>query len=102
MSDYTAVEVEKAFRGLDLTALASANSGQQDAVLLRGEAVKVSKVDALTGDYDSSDYDSVWIVVKVGDQLFKKTGWYASHSGHDWDGDTTEVHATEKTITVYE
>jgi hypothetical protein len=43
-----------------------------------------------------------WVVFKVGDQLFKKSGFYASHYGTDWDGPLVEVKPVEKTVTVFE
>jgi len=46
--------------------------------------------------------DEAWVVIKVGNQLFRKEGYYASHYGYDWDGDVQEVKPVEKTITVYE
>lgn len=45
--------------------------------------------------------ESVYVVLKVGDQLFRKSGYYASHYGTDWDGSFEEVEPQEKTITVY-
>jgi hypothetical protein len=44
---------------------------------------------------------NVYSVFKIGDQYFKKTGYYASHYGTDWDGSIYEVVPQEKTITVY-
>lgn len=43
-----------------------------------------------------------WVVFKLGDQLFKKSGYYASHYGTDWDGELREVKPVQKTITVFE
>ena len=43
-----------------------------------------------------------WIVYKVGNRLFRKNGWYASHYGSEFDGDFSEVRAREKMVTVYE
>lgn len=42
------------------------------------------------------------VIFKVGDQIFKKTGHYASHYGDDWDGPITEVKSVQKTVTVWE
>jgi len=42
------------------------------------------------------------MVIRIGDQLFRKEGYYASHYGYDWDGTFEEVEAKPKTITVYE
>lgn len=35
-------------------------------------------------------------------RFFRKTGYYASFYGFEWDGPFREVKAVEKTITVYE
>lgn len=35
--------------------------------------------------------DEASIVIKIGDQYFRKEGYYASHYGYDWDGDLEEV-----------
>ena len=47
-----------------------------------------------------------WIVFKVtnaeGERLFRKSGYYASFYGTDWDGELEEVVAKEKTVTVFE
>jgi hypothetical protein len=68
-------------------------------VTLNGESVDVTKVADYGGEGQG---DEIWVVVQVGDQLFRKDGYYASHYGSDWDGDFDEVFAHEKTITVYE
>lgn len=44
----------------------------------------------------------IWVVFKLGEQLFKKSGFYASHYGTDWDGPLIEVKPVEKVITVFE
>lgn len=41
------------------------------------------------------------VVFRVGDQLFRKEGYYQSHYGSDWDGNLEEVEAFEKTVTDY-
>lgn len=101
MSDYTIAEVRKAFRGLELTELGNSADGTEDVILLRGEVVKVAKAGAVMGDNDS-DGEEIWIVIKVGDQFFKKTGWYYSHSGAKWNDGVTEVKPVQKFVTVYE
>lgn len=42
-----------------------------------------------TGGMDEGSHASV--VFKIGDQYFRKEGFYASHYGTDWDGDFVEV-----------
>lgn len=73
--------------------------GQGATITLRGESVAIEAVDTFGGEGQGDD---IWVVVRVGDQLFKKSGYYASHYGTDWDGDVTEVKPVQKTITVYE
>jgi hypothetical protein len=48
--------------------------------------------------------EDIWFVFRVVDtgQLFKKSGYYASHYGTDWDGPLEEVHAVERMVTFYE
>lgn len=68
-------------------------------ISIDGVDYKPEKVD----DYGGMDMGSeLWVVFKIGDQLFKKSGWYASHDGSYWDGDLSEVKPVQKTITVFE
>jgi len=48
--------------------------------------------------------DDIWFVFEVKDtgQLFKKSGYYASHYGTDWDGPLEEVRAVQRMVTFYE
>lgn len=50
------------------------------------------------------DYDVMMKVVhfKDHDVYISLTGYYASHSGTEWDGEYKEVFPKTKTITVYE
>jgi hypothetical protein len=43
-----------------------------------------------------------FIVIKVGDQYFKKYGHYASHDGEYWDGPLVEVELKEKVVKDWE
>lgn len=46
--------------------------------------------------------ESVWVIFRVGDQLFQKSGYYSSYDGVDWDGyEIEEVEPYEKTVTFY-
>lgn len=55
--------------------------------------------------YESGD-DGMYVVFRFQDaqgnsQLFKKSGWYASHVGGEWEGDFKEVKARPTTVIVY-
>lgn len=54
-------------------------------------------VDGETGGEGSAEY--IWQVWKIGDQYFKKEGYYMSHHGSEWDGEIFEVVPFEKTVT---
>lgn len=60
----------------------------------------VLKVVNTTGGMDNGSHASV--TFQVGEQYFRKEGYYASHYGYDWDGDFKEVRPVEKTVIVYE
>ncbi len=45
--------------------------------------------------------DELWVVFKVGDQLFEKDGYWQSWEGGTWDGDLFEVEPYEVTITKF-
>lgn len=49
------------------------------------------------------DGDHMEVVFKVGDQLFRKTGYYNSWDSNDWETgyNLDEVEAYEKTVTAY-
>lgn len=51
------------------------------------------------GGMDQGSYAAV--IFKVGDRLFRKEGYYASHYGTDWDGNFEEVEVYEKTVKDY-
>ena len=70
-----------------------------NVLILRGEKVPFEVTESDTGGEGHGEY--VFIVIKVGDQLFRKEGYYASHYGTDWDGDFEEVETYEKTVTAY-
>lgn len=73
--------------------------GETTNLTVNGGTYPLSVVEADTGGEGHGEY--VFIVVKVGDQLFRKEGYYASHYGTDWDGRFEEVEAYEKTVTDY-
>lgn len=119
MSTYTAEQVEQAIES------ANEDEGWYDAEYWtpagtypnwRGEPVeqedKRLKID-IDGTTEYVEYvdgklpaegggEEVWVVVKVGDQLFRKDGYYASHYGTDWDGNFYTVTAQVREVTFYE
>lgn len=70
-----------------------------DSIILDGETYPVKIVDTYGGGEGQGEV--VFVVFTVGDRMFKKNGYYASHYGTDWDGDLVEVEAFEKTVTDY-
>lgn len=44
----------------------------------------------------------IWVVVKAGNQYFKKEGYFSSHWDTDWDGPVYEVSPREVTVTVFD
>lgn len=42
------------------------------------------------------------LVFRIGDRHFRKTGYYDSWAGGEWDGELEEVRPREKTIVVYD
>ncbi|GAA0955503.1 hypothetical protein [Nonomuraea longicatena] len=56
------------------------------------------------GGEDGDGWTHVVIRVTQGDvtRYFKKTGYYSSYGGSDWDGEIRRVRPTTKTVTVYE
>lgn len=75
--------------------------GHLTALTIDGETLPVEFVESEEGG--EGDWETeVWVVFKVGDQYFRKTGYYASHSGTEWDGPMTEVHRVKKVIKVWE
>jgi hypothetical protein len=101
MTDYTFGEVKAALKFVDWTALSEVDDGFKTAVVINDKPVLVEKMASKAGEYDYGDSD-IFVVIKVGEQFFKQSGWYYSHSGSNWNDGLTEVRATEKTVTVYE
>jgi hypothetical protein len=59
-------------------------------------AVRVASTGGHEGDGDYMD-----VVFKIGDQLFRKSGYHNSWDSNDWDGDLEEVEAFEKVVIDY-
>ena len=76
--------------------------GYVTALLVCGEPVVITKVAGKEGDYEGGDNQDVFVVIKVGTQYFKKTGYFTSHSGSTWNSTLREVHPVTKTVTVFE
>lgn len=101
MSKFTARQVEDALKDveeLDWYNLAWEDY-DQETLNIEGEEVKFSLVESDPGGEGHGEY--VFLVIKVGDQLFRKEGFYASHHGTDWDGDFSEVEPKGVTVTKY-
>lgn len=102
---YNAREVEEAIESTrdfyDWDEVRWVNNGDVALYIdVAGEThVPVTTIDSFGGEGQG---DSMWVVVKVGSQFFRKNGYYASHYGTDWDGDFSEVTPQQKTITVWE
>jgi hypothetical protein len=104
MSDYTRTEVNRA---VEVSAAANEGDcgwdfigyGEDVTLTLRGEEVPVEYIARHGG---MGEGDDIWVVFRLGTQLFKKSGYYASHYGTDWDGDLNEVNVVERMVTFYE
>jgi hypothetical protein len=72
----------------------------------QGETVPLSVGDAVEVDAKwgkEGGGDKIWVVFRIGDQLFRKEGYYSSYNGDEWEeGDITEVKQIPKTVFVYE
>lgn len=68
-----------------------------DNLVVDGVAYSFEVVDRKTGsegDWQTNTY----LIFKVGDQYFRKNGYYASHDGEYWDGSFEEVNPVERTV----
>lgn len=59
---------------------------------------EVTVEDSHMGDGDGSE---MWLVIRVGDQLFRKTGRYSSWGESGFDGTLYEVEPYTKSVTFY-
>lgn len=111
MSDYTSKEVEAAVVALSEDE-SEGNEWQDenvwseiaygdgpDTLTLRGEEVPLVHVTQVGG---SGEGENIWCVFQLGDQLFRKEGYYASHYGSDWDGDLYECEIAERMVKFYD
>ena len=97
---YTLEEVKVACASLAWDSMIKKDNGAKAAaVLIKDEAVAVTKV---ASEWDDNEYAPVYIVIQVGDQLYRKDGHYESHYGTEWTGVLYEVKAIERMVTMYE
>jgi len=54
------------------------------------------------GAYEQGTEFEVYVIIKVGEQYFKKSGSADSYGEVSWDGDLKTVQPREKTVTYYE
>lgn len=57
------------------------------------------------GEFDSYGEgvaEDIFMILKVGDKLYKKDGYRSSYGGTEWDGDIREVKGVPRTITVFD
>lgn len=109
MTTYTAAEVLDALSETDLyedgwSEIAwvldkTRKNYTQRTITIQGADVPVEVV--ATDDGGEYGFET-FVILRVGSQMFRKTGYYRSHYGNDWDGPFVEVVEAEKTITVYE
>lgn len=84
---YTGKEIQDAVDAADVD-LDGWDWGYTKSLFLDGEETAIKWI-AETGGMDEGSNASV--VFQIGNQMFKKEGYYASHYGYDWDGDLFEV-----------
>lgn len=76
-----------------------------DFIYSEGESVEIDGLPTLkhiSSGGAEGDGAQKWVVFSVGDQLFRKTGYYSSWGEDEWDGDLEEVKAVQVTRTEYE
>lgn len=104
MSGYTAEEISAAIEDGEVGAwddlVDCPDPGFVTTITLRGEETEVEYVGGKQSREGGGD--DIDAVIRVGDQYFKKTGWYASHDGAYWDGPLTEVRRVERMTVFYE
>lgn len=71
-----------------------------EALWVLGERYDFEVLDSKFGE-EGDWHANTYIVFKVGDQTFRKTGYYASHDGQYWDGPLVEVEGHPETVIVW-
>lgn len=56
-------------------------------------------VDSGGGEGDGAE---IWVVIKIGNRYFRKTGYYSSWGSDEMDGDLEEVKPKQVEVTQYE
>ena len=112
MSNYTTRAVDRAIEATEIEdkwgdpeggwrALYSRNLEFAKEFDIDGEPVLVTVADKAEESDNSGYGEAVWVVVKVGDQFFKKEGYTSSYDSDTFDGQCTEVFPHQKTVTCY-
>lgn len=107
MTSYTAAQVEAAIEAKNEESWGSSWDYNEEWV---GDNRLVLDIDGVQeyAEYidgkpaEEGGGETIYAIFKVGDQFFRKDGYYLSHDGQYWDGDLYEVTPQVKTITVYE
>lgn len=76
--------------------------GDYQYVPMLGDVVVM---DIKTGEQDSYGYvieSEAYVVIKVGEQHFRKEGERSSYGGLEWNGECREVKGEPRTVTVYD
>lgn len=71
-----------------------------DNLIIDGIEYEFKVLDSKFGEEGDWRADT-FIVIRVGNQYFRKTGYYASHDGEYWDGPLTEVVGYRENIIVW-
>lgn len=66
---------------------------------VKGQEISAERVSSFGGEGQGDD---LWIVIKIGDQFFKKSGYYNSWDGGAYDGELFEVEPVQVTRTEYQ
>ncbi|AXG66283.1 hypothetical protein SEA_ANNADREAMY_198 [Streptomyces phage Annadreamy] len=97
---FTAAEVKHAieseFDGYENDFYEEIGSSGIELPLLR----KTATLEDREGGHEGGG-DYMHVVFRIGDQLFRKTGYYNSWDANDWDGEIEEVEPYEVTVVRY-
>lgn len=101
MTKYTAEELENITKEYDEGRSYGENFYEElhysgEIELPIGKAIRVSSEGGYEGGGDYMD-----VVFRIGDQLFRKQGFYSSYDFNEWDGDLEEVEEYQELVTKY-